>query len=333
MTRKLFTRAASALLLLFSLAVVAATTASAQQPAPANCAAPGVSFGRLFNSVGIGYGDGRLSIDTLYAVCLPPPARPSQSAFPYDPDGGGKLVTNVRRADGTLVNTYVWYARSVGGLWELERYKVIGGYEAVKPLRAGAYYLEFAAEDKPFYRFPFSVAEVKSDDPYQPAGTRYLLEGPWNDYGNIYYQRNDPASSLSFTVWVQDRAGNDKGRRGVPYEMKLVRERNGAVIAQDVATLRVEPRWLKFDTLLKPAGGDPNSYFKAGELLREDGDYSFRFTLDGKPYGKYPFTVRGGRIQLQGNQVRERTNALDYISESISGGRYASWWVRREGAR
>jgi hypothetical protein len=332
MTRKPFPSAVLPLLLL--LAALARVGAAQQQPAPANnCVAPGVSFARLFSAVQIGYTDGRLSIGTLYATCLPTPARPSQSVFPYDPDGGGKLTTNVRRADGTLLNTYVWYARSVGGLWEMERFKVVGGYEAVKPLRAGSYFLEFAAEDKPFYRFPFSVVEVKSDDPYQPAGTRYLLEGPWNDYGNIYYQRNDPASSLSFTTWVQDRAGNDKGRRGVPYEMKLVRERDGKVIAADVATLRMEPRWLKFDALLKPAEGDPNSYFKAGELLREDGDYSFRFTLDGKPYGKYPFTVKGGRIQLQGRQVRERTDPLDYISESISGGRYTSWWIRREGAR
>ena len=53
----------------------------------------------------------------------------------------------------------------------------------------------------------------------------------------------------------------------------------------------------------------------------------------GRPYGKYPFSVKGGRIQLQGNQVRGRANALGYISESISGGRYTSRWIRREGAR
>jgi hypothetical protein len=325
-TRRLLRLSALALALLASH-----SGAAAQQPAANNCA-PGISFARLLSAVQIGYADGRLGLGTLYAVCLPQPARQSPSAFPYDPDGGGMLATNVRRADGTLLNTYVWYARSVGSLWELERYKVVGGYEAVKPLRAGAYTLEFAVEGKPFYRLPFSVVEIKSDDPYQPAGTRYLIEGPWNDYGNVYYQRNDPASSLSFTTWVQERAGNDKGRRGVPYEIKLVRERDGAVLASDAATLRTEPRWLKLESLLKPAGGDGNSYFKAGDLLREDGRYSFRFTLDGKPQGTYAFDVRGGRIQLQGNQVREKADPLGYISESISGGKYTSWWIRRDGA-
>jgi hypothetical protein len=318
--------AAAALLLCCSVA----PSRARQQPA-AQCV-PGVSFARLLGALGVGYADGRLRLDTLYAVCLPQPARASQSAYPYDPDGGGRLTTSVRRADGSLVNTYVWYARSVGSLWELERYKVVGGHEAVRALAPGGYVLEFAAEERPFYRLPFSVAAVRSDDPYQPSGTRYFVEGPWNDYGNVYYQRNDPASSLSFTTWVQDKVGNDRGRRGVPYEIKLVRERDGRVLATDAATLRLEPRWLKLESLLKPSEGDGNSYFKAGDLLREDGAYSFRFALDGKPYGRYPFDVRGGRIELQGNQVREKTDPLSLISESISGGRYTSWWIRREGA-
>ena len=43
--------------------------AHARQPTPAaDCVAPGVSFGRLFNEVRIGYTDGRFSIGTLYAT-------------------------------------------------------------------------------------------------------------------------------------------------------------------------------------------------------------------------------------------------------------------------
>ena len=80
---------------------------------------------------------------------------------------------------------------------------MVGGYQSVKPLAAGSYLLEFPADSKPFSRFPFSVVEAKSDDPYQPAGTRYFIEGAWNEYGNIYYQRNDPRSSLTFTTRVQ----------------------------------------------------------------------------------------------------------------------------------
>ena len=136
--------------------------------------APGISFWKLLDAVSVGYGDGRLRIDKLYAVCLPTPAKQSSSNYPYDPDGGGKLTSVVKTADGKVLAIYVWYAESIGGLWELSNYKVIGGPQSVKPLSAGNYVLEFAADDKPFTRFPFSVVEGKSDDPYQPAGARYF---------------------------------------------------------------------------------------------------------------------------------------------------------------
>jgi hypothetical protein len=310
------------------LALCGARVVSAQSAPDAKCA-PGVSFASLLGSVRIGYTDGRLSLDRLYAVCLPAPARPSASNYPYDPDGGGKLSTVLKRADGQTLGTYVWYAQSIGGLWEMSNYKVVGGAAAIKPLSQGAYVLEFALEDRPFYRFPFSVVEVRGDDPYSPPGQRYFIEGAWNDYGNLYYQRNDPASSLSFTTWVQEKAGHES-KRSVPYDMKLVRERDGTVLAADAATLRLEPRWLKAGFSFRATGGDPNSYYKAGELLKEDGAYSLRLTLDGKPSGTYPFSIKGGRIQLQGRQLREGGDPLLYITDYISGGRYTSWWLKRQ---
>jgi len=299
-------------------------SATAQKPCT-----PGISFWKVLDGVGIGYRDGRLNMGRMYAVCLPAPAKQSASNYPYDPDGGGKLSTIVKTTDGQTLNTYIWYAESIGGLWELSRYKVLGGYEAVKPLAAGNYMLEFAIEDKPFYRFPFSVAVIKSDDPYAPEGNRYFIDGAWNEYGNIYFQRNDPQSSLTFTTWVQDKAGH-QNKSSVPFDVKLVSARDGRVLATDSGTLRLEPRWLKADFYFKPSGGDPNAYFKAGDLLREDGRYSVRLTIDNKPYGTYPFVVKGGRIELQGKQVRENTDPLVYIVDYLSGGRYTSWWIKRE---
>lgn len=296
--------------------------------AKATCT-PGISFWNLMEQVRIGHTDGKLSVGRLYAVCLPTPARQSTSNYPYDPDGGGKLSTNVKSADGKVLNTYVWYVENISGLWEMSRYKVVGGYEAVKPLAPGNYVLEFALEDKPFYRFPISVVQVKNEDPYQPAGNRYFVEGPWNEYGNIFYQRNDPQSSLRFTTWFQDKAGQ-QNKTPVPYELKLVSLRDGRVLASDTGSLRLEPRWLKADLNFKPSGGDPNAYFKAGDLLREDGRYSVRLTVNNKPYGEYPFVVKGGRIELQGKQIRESTDPMSYILDYLYGGRYTSWWIKRQ---
>ena len=98
----------------------------------------------------------------------------------YSPDEGGKLTTIVKSADGQVLETDVWYAENISGLWELSEYKVLGG--ATKQLTAGRYTLEFQADGTPFYRFAFAVATAPSDDPYQPPGTRYFIDGPWSEY-------------------------------------------------------------------------------------------------------------------------------------------------------
>lgn len=321
MNRKLI---APALLLMFMLL----SMSTQAQPKDPPCT-PGISFWKLLDAVSVSYVGGRLNIDKLYAVCLPTPAKQSGSAYQYDPDGGGKLSTVIKTADGKVLGTFIWYARDVTGLWEMSGYKVVGGPESFKPLSAGNYLLEFAADDKPFSRFPFSVVEGKSDDPYQPAGARYFIEGAWNEYGNIFYQRNDPQSVLRFTAWLQQKSGHES-KTPVPYDVKLVRIKDGKVIGQDAATLNLQPRWLQVDFLFQPPGSEKGSYLRAADLLGEDGRYAFRLAIDGKPYGEYPFVVKGGRIQFQGKQIREGTDPMLYIVDYLSGGRYTSWWIRRE---
>jgi hypothetical protein len=316
---------APVLFLLFTLP----SLAFGQGPiSPAPCTSPGISFSKLIESIGIGYGDGRLTMGKLYAVCLPTQPGREESPYGYDPDSASKISTLVKTTDGKVLNTYVWYAQNVGGLWELSTYKVVGGSAAVKPLTAGNYLLEFAIDDKPFTRFPFSVVEGKNDDPYQPAGKRYFIEGAWNDYGNIFYQRNDPQSALTFTTWLQDKRGNEK-QTTPAYEAKVINLKDGKSLGEDSGTLRLDPWWLQLKLNFHPAG-DKNNYLKAGDLLREDGRYTVRLNIDGRPYGDYPFTVKGGRIEFQGRQIREKTNPMDHIVDYISGGRYSSWWIKRE---
>ncbi|HKO59949.1 MAG TPA: hypothetical protein VJV03_02215 [Pyrinomonadaceae bacterium] len=321
MQRKIF----SATLLLVS--VISLMPVQAQSP-ETPCV-PGISFWNLLDSVSVGYVSGRLSIDRVYAPCLPAPAKQSTSNYAYDPDVGGKLTTVLKTADGKALSTYVWYASQIGSLWELSRYKIIGGHQSVQPLTAGSYVLEFAANDKPFYRFPFTVTEGKNEDPYQPAGARYFVEGAWNEYGNIFYQRNAPESVLKFTTWVQDKSGKPTTTL-TPYDLKLVSLKDGKVVGEDSGAYKLEPRWQKADMLLRPAGADKNTYLRAGDFLKTDGRYAFRLTLDGKPYGTYPFEVKGGRIQLQGRQIREKTDPMIAIVDYLSGGRYTSWWIKKE---
>ena len=214
-------------------------------------------------------------------------------------------------------------------LVELSRYKVLGGLSQSNLWR-GTVCIGVRRRGQTFTRYPFTVVELKNDDPYTPAGTLYFIEGAWNEYGNIYYQRNDPQSAISFTTWLQDKRGNQNPIL-VPYELKLVNVKTGKVLGEETGSFRMEPHWLKAQLNFHPAG-DKNSYLKGADLLREDGRYSVRLAIDGKPYGDYPFTVEGGKIQLQGRQVRQNTDGLDYIVDYLSGGRYTSWWLKRDKA-
>ena len=293
---------------------------------------PGISYWSLLGAVGVDYMGGRLVVNKLYAVCLPQPDRGADSHYAYSPDGGGRVAGVVKRADGQVLNTYVWYGENIAGLWELSRYKVLGGEASIRPLTAGDYVIEFQLEDKPFYRFPFRIDTIPADDPYQPEGTRYFIEGPWNDYGNVFYQRNDPQSSLRFTTWVREKVGHES-KRATPYEAKIVRMQDNRVLATDAGTLRLAPQWQQADLLFKSKDGDPSSSFKAEEVLSTDGLYRVSVSIDGKPYGTYPFTVQGGKILLQGLQIREGTDPQLYLLDYLYGGRYTSWWIMREEAR
>lgn len=292
---------------------------------------PGISYWSLLGAVSVDYFDGRLVVNKLYAVCLPQPVHADNSNYVYSPDEGGKFASVVRRADGQVLNTYIWYGENIAGLWELSHYKVLGGEASIRPLTAGDYVIEFQLEDKPFYRFPFSIDTQPADDPYQSAGTRYFIGGSWNDYGNVFYQRNDPKSALRFTTWVREKAGHES-KRAAPYEAKIVRMQDNRVIATDAGTLRLTPQWQQADLLFKPMGGDQNSFFKAEEVLSTDGLYRVSVSIDGKPHGTYSFTVQGGKIQMQGRQIREGTDPQLFLLDHLYGGRYTSWWIKREDA-
>ncbi len=204
-----------------SFLIVLSVTAPATAENLSGPCIAGVTFASLLGAVDVGAADPRLHIDKLYAVCLPESKTPSNSNYPYDPDGGGKLVSVVKDANGLALATYVWHAEKIGNLWELSDYKVLGGYESTKPLGAGNYTLEFAADGEPFYRFPFSIAVADNDDPYQPPGRRYFIDGFWREYANLYYQRNDPESSLAIHHMDAGSSYASSASNGTLYEAQL----------------------------------------------------------------------------------------------------------------
>jgi len=260
-----------------------------------NCE-PTLSMPSLLNSVRV---DGSLYIGKIYARCLPMPAKKSRTAYEYNPYDGGKFSTTLKNAGGQAINTYVWYGDQILSLWELNRFEVVGGPEAVKKLAPGNYSIDFAVEDKVFRTFPFSLSTKQSADQFRPE-TLYLLEGAWRDYAELYAPNLD--RFIKLTVWLRD-VNNLGGPKPppVPVRVRLIREKDKQLLAETDEGYRysLTHRWQSFDLAFrKPNAKVTKDYseFKLSEVTAIDGRYKFEMTVDDKPYLDYSFTVKNGKL-------------------------------------
>lgn len=282
-------------------------------------------FGSILNNVQITR-EGYLMLGHMIATCLPEPARQSNSNYPYNPDDGGKFSIVLKTAKGQTLTTYVWSVEKISSLWELKDYKVVGGQAAIKALAPGDYGLEFAVEDKPFHRFPFTVATKKSEDIYEP-GMIYLLNGAWEEYGVFYVYK--PDRYTQFFVWLRD-TGKPR-TTAVPIAMKLIRKSDSRVMAMTRPdnAVKLATEWKRFTLSFNPVNEEGQltnaGEFHASEILKTDGAYVVKLTLDGKPYGEYEFVIKGGQIQAQGRQLRDANNPLQQL-EDINN----VWYLKRK---
>ncbi len=256
---------------------------------------PRVDMGALLNSLEV---NGSLYISSLYARCLPKPAKVSSSNFEYNPYDGGKLSTVLKSSSGQVLNTFVWYGHNIQSLWELSRYEIVGGAAAVKKLMPGSYWLEFAVEDKVFQKFPFSVTTRESSDQFKPE-TLYVLDGAWSDYAELYSPNLD--RFIQLFVWLRNDDGlNDPKPRAAPFHIRLVRESDKKTLAEDSeGRLNLTPKWREYKlSFRKPNVAQTKDYseFKLSEILAVDGKYRIELTLDGKPRSSYSFTVKDGKL-------------------------------------
>jgi hypothetical protein len=316
-------RAAYLLSILFCLgfcSVINAANARAQETRGATLACePRVRMKTLLDNVRVG-GNGHLSLGSFYAMCLPEPARRSATNYAYNPYDGGKLSSVLKTSGGQTLNTYVWYAEKIAGLWELSRYEVVGGPKAVKPLTAGTYVLEFAIEDKPFQRLSLSTSTVESKDVYRPE-TIHLLDGPWSDYAELYFPKPDRYTQL--WVWLRDKESAGARPKEIQYVLKLVRESDGKIIADGggaTSAMILKPHWGGYKLSFRPTTPQPDgsSEFHASEFLKTDGKYRIDLSLDGKPYGSYSFTVKGGKLSRDDAQTREAARAMMPLESDVN---------------
>ncbi|MEL6615099.1 MAG: hypothetical protein AAFQ43_05145 [Bacteroidota bacterium] len=297
---------------LFVLAAIL-TTASAQLP-------PAPVYGTFLNAIELETRPGDVRLKFL------------PSTFVFLPEREGTI--DLMR-DGERVAGFTWTSTR-GNAPFLVVENVQMQWPAFDPLgfqltEGGAHELVYTIGDEPFWRFPFEVVEIPSDDPYAP-GSSWQLAGPWADHAYML-QDDSQGGTWGFKLWLQT---DDFGGDTQYGKVHVTREGSDTPVLVAGGPNYVIPYssggWQRFDFQLSRTDGSigaDGSYtgrqsFRASSEPLADGAYTLTFFHNREVYGRYPFTVSGGEIVPTGNQA-PGTDA----QVRIDGGGAATWLYRK----
>jgi hypothetical protein len=278
---------------------------------------PGLLFSNLLKGTVLRSSDGKMRLDQLQAVFLP---------------GGTNGWTVLRRADSTEVYRFDWTANELKAPFtflDIRRTTNLqtgagGGSMFVDMATPGDYVLDFYADSRIFYTFPFSVEKLVADDPFA-GGDRWSMDGAWRDWGYLMYVDANPERQLLWKIWLRNPAIAAKDVRIVT-SITRDRDRKLICVSREGTTYTLRPEWIRaeFDLIHPPRGTSGGAVFTAAELLANDGTYTLEMKIDGQPYGTWRFTVKDGKLQYVGRAERGKADPLTFVE----GGRDAWWYCR-----
>lgn len=259
--------------------------------APQKCE-PGVS--KIIETLRV---DEVLSLGQLQVFCIEIPKDQNPRRL-FDPYKDPKLVSNLKKSRGEIVNSFAWYGEKYLNRVNLTRYEIVGGGEALKTLTAGEYKLEFTLGGKVFYTFPFTVKTRKSNDPYRP-GTIYMSDGDWRTNATIAAHFSTGTLNLNLRLRDTDERAENKLRE-VPFAVRIIRNADKKLVADSsIRGLRLNNNWESFQIYFcRPPDQNTTGENRKvlDEILSRDGRYTIEIRLDEKPYAAYEFDVRNGKI-------------------------------------
>lgn len=284
---------------------------------------PSVSYATLLNGVTVHYRHHKFALDNIQATFI---------------EEGATGYIILRKADGTELYRYDFRAQPVSkpytllelmGTFDLRKGEQLsGGGMQVDLDGPGAYVLDFYLPAEHFYTFPFTVDVIGSDDPF--AGDNWwVTSGDWFDWGYLMITDADPEKNLSWRMWLRrtDKGTTTRLKEDAKVRVEI-RGPGGLVCVSRDATRSIGPDWNRWDfDMAHPTEGTTTwgEYFKAKNLLANDGEYTLTVMKNDTLYGAWKFSVAEGRLQHKGRTLRAETDPLRFIE----GGRVA-WWYCRE---
>jgi hypothetical protein len=286
---------------------------------------PGFGFATLLNGIQLDHATGELWLNNFQPTFLPP-----NLDYGYNSTGSKLYAILNDSTDTQVARIDLWAEQLESPYWLVSSYTVVadGNREDMGRVKldSGDYSMDFFLDGDLFYKFPFSVDTVDSGDPFS-GGTYYFLDGDWSNWGYLLYAEKNPEESLMWKVWLRNKAVEDE--KDVHVDIQLTRDSNGAVVCVNHPETEwtLTPEWVRCDfEMALPAGQDEyGAYFKAKDLLADDGSYTISMNIDDEPYGIWHFNVENGELNYSGRTVRYIADAMTFIE----GGRDA-WWYEKE---
>lgn len=304
---------------LFLLALLALTLAAVIHPVKGKTATypPGIMFAGLLNNLHFQSENGFFNLgNQMQAVFLPE---------------GTKGHVLLKKADGSEICKYPFSLELIKAPYMrfdfLQPINLKTGQSSPNMVmkEPGYYVLEFYADNALFYKFPFGISKVSSEDPFA-GGDVYVLEGAWSDWAYLFYSEANPEQSLVWKVWLRHKG---RGEKDLKIKIEVTRDKDKKLIctSRGDMTHSVRAEWVRFEfDLINPmeltSGG---AYFKAKDLLAVDGGYTLTMKIDGKIYGVWKFNIAGGKLQPVGQAERGKANPLTFIE----GGKDAFWFKKQ----
>lgn len=233
--------------------------------------------------------NGKLQMGKLRAMNLPQSAADKHSAQMRIKNAGGQTLATFEGMPLAPSRNVSWLMNYMRPVDDVSR--------EFKFTEEGDYYLEFSVNGQPFDKFAFSVAKHKHTD-----GSIWMIaNGVWDELGLLEYNTSGRRPIFKFSLWMRDLlegTGVRPDNTG-KYTIKIIREKDNQTVgvsnASGSSTIYPLRNWKKFDFFFQTV--DNVERFDAKSLLAQDGNYRVEFVYEGKPFGKYPFTVQNGEFQ------------------------------------
>ena len=180
----------------------------------------------------------------------------------------------------------------------------IGNPGNVPVAQSGDFVMAVKVGNEAITKFPFSLKEQVSSDPFNPGKT-FIRDGPWRDLAFLSNVTDDPDAHLQFNWWMSTRELPPGMRRPkvtvhVLANGKEIAASRGPVVPDTVDWYFYERHEMYMPTLPK------NRWLTLADVLKLNGEIALVVKAEGQPIKTFKTKVQGGQLQ------RLDQNRLDF---------------------